>query len=215
MLRIRHYLVFVLLSILASCGGGGGSIGDDDDTPVEVISISLALANSAGVVSSELSKNQPLTLTATLTSSTGRSMAGQLLTFSLNDVLLAGFSNEAGTAQTNSNGVAVIGLVVGTKSGAGTVTATLTAGQSATISFASAGDADDVEPAKPVGSIRLIADTLQLGSGGTAQVALSAVILDTNNVLQSGVTVQFSASSGELEVINAVTAADGDRFRWR
>lgn len=209
MLRIRHYLVFVLLSVLASCGGGGGSIGDDDDTPVEVISISLALASSAGVASSELSKNQPLTLTATLTSSTGRSMAGQLLTFSLNDVLLAGFSNEAGTAQTNSNGVAVIGLVVGTKSGAGTVTATLTAGQSATISFASAGDADDVEPAKPVGSIRLIADTLQLGSGSTAQVALSAVILDTNNVLQSGVTVQFSASSGELEVINAVTAADG------
>jgi len=136
-------------------------------------------------------------------------MAGQLVTFSFNDALLASFNNEAGTAQTNSSGVATIGVLVGTKSGAGTIAATLTGGQSTTISFASAGDADDVEPEKPVGSIRLIADTLQLGSGNTARVDLSAVILDPNNVLQPGVTVQFSTSSGELELVNSVTGADG------
>lgn len=211
MLRVRCYFVIILLFLLAACGGGGGTISDDDDGggSTEVISISLALTNASAVVSSEVSKAQPLTLTAALTSSTGRSMAGQLVTFSFNDALLASFNNEAGTAQTNSSGVAVIGVVVGTKSGAGTIAATLTGGQSATISFASAGDADDVEPEKPVGSLRLIADNLQLGSGGTAQVALSAVVLDTNNVLQPGVTVQFSSSSGELEVVSAVTESDG------
>ncbi|WP_233077892.1 Ig-like domain-containing protein [Rheinheimera soli] len=210
MLRVRCYFIVVLLFLLAACGGGGTITDDDDDGgTTEVITISLVLTNAAAVVSSEVSKAQPLTLTATLTSSTGRSMAGQLVTFSLNDALLANFNNEAGTAQTNSNGVAVIGVLVGTKSGAGTIAATLTGGQSTTISFTSAGDADDVEPEKPVGSLRLIADTLQLGSGSTAQVALSAVVLDTNNVLQPGVTVQFSSSSGELEVVSAVTESDG------
>lgn len=210
MLRVRCYFVVIVLFLLAACGGGG-TITDDGDSggTTEVISIGLTLVNGSSVVSSEVSKAQPLTLTATLSSSTGRSMAGQLVTFSLNDALLATFNNEAGTAQTNSNGVAVIGVLAGTKSGAGTIAATLTGGQSSTISFASAGDADDVSPEKPVGSIRLIADTLQLGSGSTAKVALSAVVLDTNNVLQPGVTVQFSSSSGELEVMSAVTESDG------
>lgn len=210
MLSIRWYFVIIVFALLAACGGGGGTIGDDDDGgTTEVISISLALTNAAGAVSTEVSKAQPLTLTATLTSSTGRSMSGQLVTFSFNDALLASFNNQAGTAQTNSNGVAIIGVLVGAKSGAGTIAATLTDGQTTTVSFASAGDGDDVEPEKPVGSIRLIADTLQLGSGNTAEVALSAVILDPNNVLQQGVTVQFSTSSGELELVNGVTGADG------
>jgi hypothetical protein len=210
MLRFRLYFVFVVLVLLAACGGGGGTIGDGDGGgTTEVISIRLALTNSAGVVSTDVNKAQPLTLTATLSSSTGRSMAGQLVTFSFNDALLASFNNQAGTAQTNSSGVATIGVLVGTKSGAGTIAATLTGGQSTTISFASAGDADDVEPEKPVGSLRLVADNLQLGSGGTAKVALSAVVLDTNNILQPGVTVQFSASSGELQVVSAVTESDG------
>ncbi|MBU0914467.1 MAG: Ig-like domain-containing protein [Gammaproteobacteria bacterium] len=210
MLRFRLYFVFVVLVLLAACGGGGGTISDGDGGgTTEVISIRLALTNASGVVSTDVSKAQPLTLTATLSSSTGRSMAGQLVTFSFNDALLASFNNEAGTAQTNSSGVATIGVLVGSKSGAGTIAATLTGGQTSTTSFASAGDGDDVEPEKPVGSIRLIADTLQLGSGNTARVDLSAVILDPNNVLQPGVTVQFSTSSGELELVNSVTGADG------
>lgn len=209
MLRYRLYFVFAYLVLLAACGGGGTITDDDDDGTTEVISIRLVLASASGVASTDVSKAQPLTLTATLSSSTGRSMAGQLVTFSFNDALLANFNNEAGTAQTNSSGVATIGVLVGTKSGAGTIAATLTGGQSNTISFASAGDADDVEPEKPVGSLRLIADNLQLASGSTAQVALSAIVLGTNNVLQPGVTVQFSATSGELEVLSAVTESDG------
>jgi hypothetical protein len=174
-----------------------------------VIRIRLALSTGSGIASAELSKAQPLTLTATLSSSTGRSMAGQLISFSVNDELLAGFNNQAGTAQTNGDGVATIGVLVGTKSGAGNITATLTGAQSATVSFTSAGDADDVAPEAPIGSLRLIADNLQLGSGGTAQVALSAVVLDPNNILQPGVAVQFAASSGELQVVSALTEADG------
>lgn len=210
MLRIRWYFAIIVLALLAACGGGGGTISDDDGgETTEVISIRLALSTGAGVASVELSKAQPLTLTATLSSSTGRAMAGQLISFSVNDELLAGFNNQAGTAQTNGDGVATIGVLVGSKSGAGNITATLTGGQSATVSFTSAGDADDVAPEEPVGSLRLIADNLQLGSGGTAQVALSAVVLDSNNILQPGVTVQFAASSGELQVVSALTEADG------
>ena len=210
MLRIRCYFAIIVLALLAACGGGGGTISDDDGgETTEVISIRLALSTGSGVASVELSKAQPLTLTATLSSSTGRSMAGQLISFSVNDELLAGFNNQAGTAQTNGDGVATIGVLVGSKSGAGNITATLTGGQSATVSFTSAGDADDVAPEEPVGSLRLIADNLQLGSGGTAHVALSAVVLDSNNILQPGVAVQFAASSGELQVVSALTEADG------
>ena len=208
MLSFRLYFALITLVLLTACGGGGGTISDEDGgATTEVITINLVLSTTSGNVSSEVSKAQPLILTATLTSSRGRSMAGQLVTFSFNDASLASFNNQAGTAQTNSNGVATIGLVAGTKSGAGTIAATLTGGQSNTISFASAGDG--VAPEKPVGSLRLIADNLQLGSGGTAKVALSAVVLDSNNILQPDVTVRFSASSGELQLISAVTEADG------
>lgn len=205
----RLFFAFVILVLLPACGGGGGTIGDNDGSNTEVISIKLALTSASGSLATDVSKAQPLMLTATLSSSTGRSMAGQLVTFSFNDALLANFDNEAGTAQTNSAGVATIGVLVGTKSGAGTIAATLAGGQANTFSFSSAGDADDVEPEKPVGSLRLIADSLQLGSGGTAKVALSAVVLDANNVLQPGVTVLFSASSGELKVVSAITESDG------
>ncbi len=210
MLRIRWYFAIIVLALLAACGGGGGTISDDDGgETTEVISIRLALSTGSGVASVELSKAQPLTLTATLSSSTGRSMAGQLISFSVNDELLAGFNNQAGTAQTNGDGVATIGVLVGTKSGAGNITATLTGGNPLLLVLHPQEMQMMLRRKQPVGSLRLIADNLQLGSGGTAQVALSAVVLDPNNILQPGVAVQFAASSGELQVVSALTEADG------
>ena len=66
MLRVRCYFVIVVLALLAACGGGGGTISDDDGGggTTEVISISLALTNASGGVASDVSKAQPLTLTA-------------------------------------------------------------------------------------------------------------------------------------------------------
>ncbi|WP_337880478.1 Ig-like domain-containing protein, partial [Rheinheimera sp.] len=204
----RDYLLLLLLS-LQGCGGGGGTIGSDSPGQQEVISISLSLNTATGQSSSALSLAQPLTLQAQLSSSTGRSMAGQVLTFTLSDPLLAKFGNDAGTAQTNSTGTASIGVLAGSKSGAGIITARLSDSVSAQISFESAGDADDEAPTSPVGSVRLVAQNLQLGSGASEKIDLSALVLDSKNVLQPGITVQFSASSGELEIVSALTEADG------
>ncbi|MFC4656718.1 Ig-like domain-containing protein [Rheinheimera marina] len=209
MMTICRYGLLGLLLLIHGCGGGGGTIENPNPGQQEVISINLSLSSASGQSSSELSVVQPLTLQAQLTSSTGRSMTGQLLTFSLSDAELARFNNDAGTAQTNGNGIASIGLVAGSKSGAGVVTARLSDTVSAQISFNSAGDADDEQPSSPVGSVRLVAQNLQLGSGASEKVDLSALVLDANNVLQSGVSVQFSASSGELEIVSSLTEADG------
>jgi len=195
--------------MLTACGGGGGTISNDGNPSAEVITITLALTNASGQTSTALNLATPLTLTATLSSSKGRSMAGQLLTFSFSDAELAKFGNDAGTAQTNTNGVATIGVLVGSKSGAGLITAKLSDSVSAQISFDSAGDAAEEEPQTPVGSIKLVAQSLQLGTGNTDKVALSALVLDKNNVLQSDVAVQFSASSGELEIVSSHTESDG------
>ncbi|WP_333608244.1 Ig-like domain-containing protein [Arsukibacterium sp.] len=222
MQNIRQLLVALLLMTLAACGGGGtmdGGGGDGGGTITPVFSLTLQLTQQSGVASTNLSQATPLTLTATLSATNNGSVANRLITFNLSDAGLASFNNAAGTALTNAEGVAIIGILVGTKSGAGEITATFApAGADAgsvsrAIGFSSAGDGGD-QVDVTIGSLTLLANKLQLGSGATDKVELYAIVKDTRNVLLAGVPVAFSTSpagalGGELEIVNAVTAADG------
>lgn len=182
-----------------------------DKSASDSLTMTMTLSDNTGLETSLVSNAKPLTVAVQITSKLGVNQAGKLVTFKLNDDALGFFSNAAGTAETDANGIARIVLTAGTKSGAGIVSATISAPaeQSVTKTFTSAGDGGVVDT-KPVGSIVLYSDKLALGTGVNDKVALTALVRDRNNVLMKGVKVQFTANNdGVLQVESDVTGADG------
>jgi len=214
------------IGLLAGTKSGAGEVSAsiDGGTPVKIaftsagdsaaggaFVITLETVAADGSAATEVAKNTPLTINATLTSASGAPQVGKLIQFTIDNTSLASFNNDAGTAVTNSNGVATIGLVAGTKSGAGVITATLAEDNQfrGTKAFSSKGDGGVVD-ITPVGSILLYADKLQLGAGSSDRVELSALVRDRNNILMKNVKVQFSADNdSELEVVSEMTGNDG------
>ena len=173
------------------------------------IAVALTLQNAAGESDNSLSTNNALVAVAKVTNSQGEPQADLLLTFSLSNDDLATFSNDTATALTNEDGVATIGMAVGSASGDGQVTATLPTGESDSTTFSSTGSTTvSEEPA----SLELFADSIQLASSGSDEVELIALVKNEQSVLMEGVEVSFSAATGdgvELQLIQPETAADG------
>lgn len=211
MRNIQQLLVALIVTTLAACGGGGtldsdgGNGGGGNTTPV--YSLAVSLTNADGTASNALAQATPLTATATLTATNNGVVSGRVIQFGLSNEALATFGNTAGSAVTNAQGVATISLLAGNSSGAGTVTATYN-NATAEAAFNSAGDGGDTVDIT-VGSVALIADTLQLGSGASGKVELTALVRDTNNVVLADVPVSFSSDSGELVQIDSVTGENG------
>ncbi|MGS2720631.1 Ig-like domain-containing protein [Paraglaciecola aestuariivivens] len=211
-LRVKTLLIWLAVLSLFACGGGGSISRDQSPTaggdpdPV-TISMQLVFTDANGQPSTDLSAENPLTLTTTVTDSDGNPVASTLVTYSFTPADVAVFGNDTGTASTNSDGVATIEVLVGEKSGAGQITASLNSGESASTTFNSAGtEAVGEKPA----SLDLFGSSTQLASSGSDQVELIALIKDANNVLLEGVEVTFSADSGaSLQVTQNFTAADG------
>ena len=211
MRNIQQLLVALIVTTLAACGGGGtldsdgGNGGGGNTTPV--YSLAVSLTNADGTASNALAQATPLTATATLTATNNGVVSGRVIQFGLSNEALATFGNTAGSAVTNAQGVATISLLAGNSSGAGTVTATYN-DATAEAAFNSAGDGGDTVDIT-VGSVALIADTLQLGSSTSSKVELTALVRDTNNVVLADVPVNFSSDSGELVQIDSVTGENG------
>jgi hypothetical protein len=134
-------LALALALALTACGGGGGSPGATIGTgpgstggtggtggtttpPVTTPTMTLAFTNSAGQATNALSGATQLTAKATLRDKTGAAVPNALVTF-VTDNTLAVFSPSAGTALTDSTGVATMTMRTASLSagGAGTVVA--------------------------------------------------------------------------------------------
>jgi len=203
--------------MLTACGGGGSSVSRDNTdngsgdggTTSPTYSIALTLENESGASDNSLSSSNALVALATVTNSEGEPQADLLLTFSLSNDDLATFSNDTATALTNAEGVASIGMSVGSASGDGEVTATLPTGEADSTTFSSTGSTTvSEEPA----SLELYANSIQLASSGSDEVELIALVKNEQSVLMEGVEVSFSAASGdgvELQLTQPETAADG------
>lgn len=126
------FYLFALISMLISCGGGGslsrddaGTIDDDTDDVVTSATVTVTITQSDGSEGVVLTDSSSLLVSATVSNGDGAPISGELVSFSLSSADLASFDNDTGTGLTNSEGVATIGLLVGTASGSGTVTATV------------------------------------------------------------------------------------------
>lgn len=214
MVSIRQLWVVFFLFTLSACGGGGtldsggnngGSNGNVGGTPV--FTLTLTIKNSQGELTNQLALATPLIVEASLTATNNGVVAGQLINFAFTRPDLAIFDNDAASAVTNANGIATIGIRAGTLSGAASVTATF--GEiNAQVAFNSAGDGG-ADVGAVIGSVLLIADKLQLGSADTDQIELSALVRNTNNNVVADIPVTFTTDSGELQVLDDVTSANG------
>mmetsp|Transcript_50648 Transcript_50648/g.162101 ORF Transcript_50648/g.162101 Transcript_50648/m.162101 type:complete len:229 (+) Transcript_50648:220-906(+) len=199
---IKFLAVCTTSIMLFACGGGGDSLTRDgsggggttpDPDPVVTYSVTVSIADAQGNAVNEVSEGNPLVITATVTATNGGAVNDLLVTFSLTEDNLATFDNDTKTALTNADGVAVIGLEVGTLRGDGVVSATIDAGASGTVGFSSAGTQQtQVVPA----SLELFASQIQMVSSGEEKVELIAVVKNEQNVLLEGVAVSFSADNG-------------------
>ncbi|MCC2615777.1 Ig-like domain-containing protein [Aestuariibacter halophilus] len=194
---------------LAACGGGGTLDRDDNtggQTPDTELSIALTVTDNNGQNNNVLSANEPLTITATVTDSTGAAVANEDVSFELTNTAIANFSGSISIVATDSNGVASVVLTVGDAAGSGFVTATVDGDTTEQIGINSTGNEQTViDPA----SLEFYATTTQLASSGSDQIELIAVVKNEANVLLEGVDVSFSVDSGELQITQASTAADG------
>ncbi len=79
-------------------------------------------------------------------------------------------------------------------------------------SAGSSGTSGGDTPASPAEPSRLtvLADHLQLQSGGSGSVRITANVRDSHNVVQEGAVVSFSASSGSLKIEQGVTDSVGN-----
>ncbi|QSX32416.1 Ig-like domain-containing protein [Shewanella avicenniae] len=197
------FLGACLCLMLTACGGGGNLDQNTDNgttNPTGTTSVTLSISNST------IAADTPATLTATVTNSLSGAVAGELVTFALNNASLGTFVPTIGTALTDANGVATVTLATSNTPGAGQVTASISSGASASVGFTMVGDGG--------------------ASGGSAQISLSltdssGVATDTINATSPGiltarvtgisraVIVTFTSSIGDLPIATAMTDSNG------
>ena len=214
-LYVKSLFLSITLLILSGCGGGGTITQDTSptppggggSTPPVTLSISLSIADAEGNENNLLDANTPLTITAVVTDSEGNPVDDELVTFTFSQDNLATFNNDAGTALTNEQGVATIGIVVGQDSGDGLVFGTVGTDTTAQVGFSSSGTSQVV--VQPF-SVELFGSITQLSSSGSDEVELTALVKNEQNVLLQNVEVRFRAdSNASIAVTQPLTDENG------
>ncbi len=211
------FTIFASLIILAACGGGGeslsrvdstttggsGSSGGTTSTPAFTIAVSIV--DTEGVVQTQLAEGSPLYVNVVVKNESGNPVKGEVVSYVLSETNLAIFNNDTGTALTNDDGIASIQMTVGSRSGSGTVTASIENAAAVVIGFESAG----TQQAIPA-SLALYANAVQLASSGEDKIELIAAVKNQQNILLPGVSVSFSVNNdASLSEVDLLTNDDG------
>jgi adhesin/invasin len=185
-------------SVTASVSGGGvsGSVGVQFTAgPAAGVSVSV----NPGTVA----PGGSAVFTATVVDRNGNPVEGASVSFSIASGNTGGASFTATTATTNASGVASSTFIAGTATGTFTLSA-LAGGQSATA---------QINVAVGVTGITVLssAPTLQSSAIATGEgLTISAQVRKEGNQVVPGVTVNFSATSGLLQLVNnGLTDASG------
>jgi len=211
------------LFMLTACGGGGsvsreevdnGGGGTPAPDPTTTYTISLTLENASGASDNNLTEDNSLVIVANVTDQNGDAHANALLTFSLSNDELAEFANDTGTASTNADGVARLGINASTASGAGEITASLSTGETGRVTFNVTATSTTDETISV--SLQLQNSSGEADSNLTANNELTALATVTNaqGEPQSNALLTFTLSNDELAVFSndtgtASTNADG------
>ncbi|NMP16417.1 invasin domain 3-containing protein [Thalassotalea sp. Y01] len=189
---LKHLFYLFALVFLTACDGdsftGKDEEGTDPTQPTTTIEVEID--------NTSLSATSPATVTATVKSN-GEAQQGVVVSF---DSDIALFDVESATALTDSNGKATIGLLAGDVQGAGSVTASIDSGESASIGFESAGDGLDTEPSTGGGDFNTVTVSIDIDRTSIDRnnpATVTATVLDAGTPL-AGDVVTFSSTIGVL-----------------
>lgn len=205
MYLMRMLAGLLVAALMAACGGGGGSPGTvttgggANATPT----ITMDLVDAAGAPLAMISSTGAAFIRATVRDSAGATVAGTVVTFA-GDTTLVSFVPAAGTALTDSSGVARIQVTPasGSAAGAATITANANAADKAakpgTLGVQVGGGSGGTPDAPIPASVELFASSSQLQSSPNATVSFTVSVKDSQNRAMPGQTVTFTANSGNL-----------------
>ncbi len=185
------YLIatFIVMSVLSACGGSSGGFVDDGTGPPggtdPVITVTLELVSaSTGTTTGTVTSSNPARVIATVVGITSS--------------VIVTFTTDVGeipvpTAITDSSNQAIIDLLAGSTLGAGTVLATLSSGESASIVYVVGATNVMMGSGNPFVEGVAEIGTAQISAGGTTTV--SVTIVDQNGVVfTEPVDVNFSSA---------------------
>jgi len=191
---------WILLSLLTSVLLIGCSGGLETNSVDEGI-VMLRLLNAAsGNATTEVSAASPGTLQATVTDVDGNPIVGLVVTFSTTERGVP----YPGTALTNGNGVASVGLFAGSVPGAETATASITTSGgsfSASVGFYTEGDQPETS------LITLALESAELELGG--ETTMTATVTNEAGEPVANSSVSFGTTLGSVSPGAAATASDG------
>jgi hypothetical protein len=189
-------LLLMVTATLAGCGGGDAfqATGTNGSAPSSAPVAKVTVASSAATLPPD---GTTATITVTATDANNVAVSGAVMTFATSAGTLAVMS-----ATTNGNGQATA-----------TLSATgLAASTVITVSASSGGVSGKttVTVATTTQTLTLTTSVPQITSAtGSPPATIKALVVDANNNVVAGTTVNFQASSGALTVTQAVTDATG------
>lgn len=200
-LRLASFATLALA--LSACGGGGGSPGDtggpkDPEKPQGPVVASIVLTTNASTVSA--SGVDDITLTAVAKDAGNNAVSGATISFAATSGTI---SNTVRV--TDASGVVTEKLSVKGDNTPRDITITASSG---TITSTPVKVTVVAAPAvKP--TVLLTAASGTLNSSGSAPVPVRALVLDVNNAVVKGATVNFTTDTGSLSSSSALSDDNG------
>ncbi len=217
------FLSFLFAMTLAACNGGGGSDaggafgsgggaggGGGGDSKVTGDGINI-VATSAILDSNAASVDDGIEITAVVTDKNNNLLSGATVTFTAT----SGAIQVPVDAVTDANGELTAVLTTGGDPTARTITVTAKTGnKTRTIDIQVVVATGTGGGGAPVAALALNASSAQMPAdaatpSSSGAVTLTAFVRDSNNIAIEGAPVTFSATSGQLANVQAVSDANG------
>lgn len=168
--RLSFTMLLMSMMTLVACGGGDGDLTGDGGggTPDAGTTLSISISDN------NVTEQSPATITVTVLTD-GQAVVGEVVTFTTS---LGSFSPETGTALTLEDGIASIVLNGGIASGAGTVTAGISSGESVSVGFTTQAPSAIVlriGSGSPFTEGNISISLSPLSAGGTSVISASLV----------------------------------------
>ncbi len=181
---------FVALATLSACGGSGGGFVDNGapaptTPPAAAITVSLELVSATtGSAIQAVTSSNPGRVIATVTG--------------ISSSVIVTFTTDIGnipvaTAITDANNQATTDLLAGSSLGAGTVVATLSTGETASIVFAVGATNVKMGSGNPFTENVASIGTPQISAGGTTTVSVT-IVDESGSLFTEPVDVNFSSA---------------------
>ncbi|MDD2892371.1 MAG: Ig-like domain-containing protein [Halothiobacillaceae bacterium] len=201
-LALQFLTIIAPVAMLSACGGGGSG----PDTLVSPPSTQGTLSITLAAAATSLNGGDSTTLTATVTDSSGKAVAGQSVTLDFGSNL-SGATLSSTSSVSDSAGKASVRYTAGSNAGTDSIIATVTDSNSKT---ASASVGIIVASSSSGSTLRVTLSAASTSLNGGASTALTAAVTDSAGAIVSGQSVTFDFGTNLSGATLSATSGTSD-----